>query len=139
VTPKPAAPDPTMRWALYSVAVVATLVAGGVLLGMGVRAGLGAALGGAIAVANLAIFSRVVRGLLAGGRERRLWGLVGIAKIFVLFGGLWLLLRSEVVPGITLVLGYGALPVGLTLAGLLGPRPNEGGDEGEGPPEEPRR
>jgi hypothetical protein len=53
--------------------------------------------------------------------------LVAVVKLVVLFGGLYLLLRSGMASGVALVLGYGALPLGITVGGLLAPRPDEGG------------
>ncbi len=57
------------------------------------------------------------------GRVRRgyaiAWGLFGAAKMAGLFGGVFLLLRAGLVDPIALVVGYGALPVGITLAGLV--------------------
>lgn len=115
-------------WSVTGVAGVLCLVG---LVVFGARAALGVAIGGGIALANLAVFVRVVRGVLSPGRRGRIWILVGIVKIFALFGGVWLLWRSAVVSPLSLVIGYGALPLGITLGNLLAGR----SDSPDHPPE----
>ena len=57
-------------------------------------------------------------------------------KLVVLFGAVWMILRYELVPGLALAAGYAALPIGITLATVFGPRPVDA-DEGNGG-DEPR-
>lgn len=47
------------------------------------------------------------------------WALLGVVKMLVLFGGIWALMTRELVDPIGLVVGYGCLPLGLSLRGLL--------------------
>ncbi len=93
--------------ALFGVtmAVIAVFASGG-------RAALGVAIGAFVAVANLALISLLVRRLLSG--ENRLpWGAVSLVKLVALFGGLYLLLKSGWVELLPLLIGYGALPLGI--------------------------
>jgi hypothetical protein len=53
------------------------------------------------------------------------WGVVALLKLLTLFGGVWLLLERGVVSGLSLAAGYAALPFGITLASLFGPKPPE--------------
>jgi hypothetical protein len=55
----------------------------------------------------------------AGRRGGLAWGLLAVVKIVVLFGGMWLLLTRGWVDPIALLVGYGALPLGIS-AGTLG-------------------
>jgi hypothetical protein len=108
------------------------------------------AVGAAIAVANLLTMRAIVRALVrapegedeasetdgdaaekkdhraAGKRGGAAWGIFAVLKIFVLFGGIWILLSKGLVVPIPLVVGYGVLPLGIAAAGLwnsLRPRP----------------
>jgi hypothetical protein len=117
--------DTAMIAALFAVAGCAVLLALGALIWAGPRAALGVAIGGAIATANLWLLAHILRGTLSGGPWSRLWSAAGGLKMLVLMGGAWLLIRSEVVSGLMLVVGYAALPLGATLGPLLRPRPNE--------------
>lgn len=47
------------------------------------------------------------------------WALLGVVKMLVLFGGIWALMTRELVDPIGLVVGYGCLPLGVSLRGLL--------------------
>lgn len=129
--------DGALRLTTAAVGVLALIIAVIGLAAFGGRAALGIGIGGGIAVANLVVFVLVVRGVLAGGQGGRLWVLVGILKIFILFGGVWWLLRSGVVSPLALVCGYGALPLGIALGGAIGPRippaGEPGGPDGAGP------
>jgi hypothetical protein len=131
-SPGPARPDGTLQLSASAVAVLAVIISVIGTVVFGGRAGLGAGIGGAIAVANLVVFALVVRGVLAGGQRGRLWALVGILKIFLLFGGVWWVLKSGVTSAVALIFGYGALPLGIALGGLIGPRiPPEAPSDGQ--------
>lgn len=114
------------------------------------KTGFSVAVGAAIAVANLLTMRAIVRALVrppegedetpeadgdaaekkdhraAGKRGGAAWGVFAVLKIFVLFGGIWILLSKGLVVPIPLVVGYGVLPLGIAAAGLwnsLRPRP----------------
>lgn len=85
----------------------------------GADACLGVALGGLVATLNLWIFAFIGRGVLAGGRRSRLWALVAVAKFLGLFGGAWVLMKAGYASPLTLALGYGAMPLGITIGTFL--------------------
>lgn len=118
-----------MVTALVAVAAVAVVLAIGGVIGFGWRVGVGIAAGGLVATANLWAFAHIVRGVLGGGKRTRLWGLAGALKFLALACGAYLLLRSGFITGLTLAIGYAALPLGVTLGTLLSPQ----GDDDEGP------
>ncbi len=120
-----AALDPRARTAIVGVAVIGVLLAIGGAAGWGLRAGVSVEVGSLIAVANLYGLSRIVGGVL-GGRAREegdpnagIWGLLAILKVVGLFGGVWLLLGARLVDPFGFVVGWGALPLGITLAALV--------------------
>ena len=87
------------------------------------RIAIGILVGAAIAVANLWVFKRVGHAFLSEkGKSRAIWGLVGAFKFVALMVGVGLLLRHEVVGAIPLIVGYGALPVGITVSNFLSAR-----------------
>jgi hypothetical protein len=118
-----------MRGAVIAVAVSGAAFA---LLGFALfdaRVGLGVALGGALATANLAVFARLGEAFLGQRGNAAPWALVAVVKLVFLFGGVWVILKNDFVPGLALAAGYGALPVGITLGFLFGPKPPEGDPE----------
>ena len=118
-------PEATFVWVLATAAVVGVLLSVGTLVAYGARFALGVAIGAAIAVANLAVLGYVGRAILRGGRQRRIGSLVGVAKLLALFGGVWLLWSRALVSPLALVVGYAALPIGITVGGMLAPRPGD--------------
>ena len=46
-----------------------------------------------------------------------------LVKLVFLFGGVFLLIKNDIVSGIALAVGYGAMPLGITLGTLFGPKP----------------
>jgi hypothetical protein len=117
-----------MRGAVIAVAVSGAALA---LLGFALfdaRVGLGVALGGVLATANLAVFARLGDAFLVQRGNAAPWAMIALVKLVFLFGGVWLILKNDVVPGIALAAGYGALPLGITFGFLFGPKP---------PPESP--
>lgn len=55
----------------------------------------------------------------AGRRGGIAWAILGVLKLVVLFGGMFLLLTRGALAPIPLVVGYGVLPVGIALSGLF--------------------
>jgi hypothetical protein len=123
--------DPRMRASILGVAAIGATFAAGAFAGFGARAGVSVATGAVIAVANLYFLARIV-GALLGGRvdgnpNAGLWGIFGVLKIVILFGGVWLLFSSNLVDPISLVVGWGALPVGITLGTLFSDKADRDG------------
>jgi hypothetical protein len=125
--------DAPMRASITSVLIVGLIFAVvGFGLG-GLRTGFGVALGGAIAAANLWVFARVGNAFVSKKGNTAPWGVIALLKMLLLFGGVWLILRTGVVSALSLVAGYAALPIGITVASLFGPSPR-GSDDAQTPP-----
>lgn len=120
----PGRADPTLRAALWAVGFVAVALTLGAWAGFDRRTAMGTGVGGALGLANLAVLVRVGRGLLENMRPAP-WGAVAIAKLLALVGGIGLLLENGVVSPLALAAGYLALPIGITLGVLFGPKPPE--------------
>jgi hypothetical protein len=120
---KPTTPGPdSLAATLRAVAVVgASATAVAALVGGG-RAMLGVGIGAAVALGNLWVVGRVVRGFFSGTAQAP-WGFVAALKFALLVVGLWLLLRTGVVDLFPLVIGYGALPLGIFASQLGGASP----------------
>ena len=121
--------DGAMRAALGSVIGAAVLLAVAAGVWQGFRAGLGVACGGLLATANLWIFAYIGHGVLSGGRRKRIWGLIAAVKVMALLVVVWLLIRSELVSGFALAMGYVALPIGAVVGTVVSPRPGDGPDD----------
>jgi hypothetical protein len=123
--------DAPMNAAIKSVAATAVVLAGAAAVGFGARAALGVAIGGAIATLNLFVFARIGQAFLSRKGNTAPWAIIAVIKLVGLLGGIWLILKSGYVSGLALTIGYGALPIGITLGSLFGPKPPE---TMEGPP-----
>lgn len=123
--PAPGAEVNLALMATGGIGLVSSLVA---LLFWDARVAAGVFVGASLAVANLWVFKRVGHALLAEkGKSRAMWGLVGVFKFVALMVGVGLLLRHDVVGAIPLVVGYGALPVGITLSNFLAAKTQDEG------------
>lgn len=122
-----AAPDKTLQAAVRTVAATAGVVTIGAMIIAGLRFGLGVAAGGIIAVVNLIVLARIVQAFLGKKGNTAPWAIIAVLKLFLLLGGVWLILKSGVVSGLALVVGYMSLPVGAVVASLFGPKPPEDG------------
>jgi hypothetical protein len=105
----------TVTRTLWSVALVGVAFAIIAVFVGGFRAAASVAVGATVGAANLWVIAILVRKLVSGN-SRLPWGAVSFIKLVVLFGGLFLLLKTGVVQILPLVIGYGALPLGITLA-----------------------
>ncbi len=122
-SPAPPSGDSGSTTAIVAVAATALVLAIGALAFYGWDSAKGVAVGGGIAVANLLALAWIGRGVLqSSGGRRRIWGVVGFVKVFALLGFVLWLVQSDLVPVLPLIVGYAALPVGIGLGGLLGPR-----------------
>ena len=119
--------DRTLHAAVRTVAATAGVAAVVSVFVADLRFGLGVLAGGAIAVANLIVLARIVQAFLGKKGNTAPWAIIAVLKLFLLLGGVWLILRSEVVSGLALVIGYMSLPVGAVIASLFGPKPPEEG------------
>ena len=117
--------DGAMRTAITVVAAATLVMTLGALAIFGWSEALGVAVGGLLATANLWAFAHVGRGVLAGGRKARVWGLFGALKLLTLMGVVYLLIKSGLVPVLALVVGYAALPLGTAVGNFVGPRPGD--------------
>jgi len=106
---------------LVYVGACGLLLAIGASIGWGWRMGLGAALGSAIGASNLWALHRI-GGAFLTGKSRGLWALAGAAKFLVLAGLFAVVIKYRLVSPIAFVVGYGALPIGITFGSLLGTR-----------------
>lgn len=115
--------DAALRATLITVAVTAALMSGAAIAFVGGRAALGVAIGGSIAVANLYVFARVGQAFVSRRGRLAPWAVVAAIKLLVLLGGIWLILRTNLVPPLALTAGYASLIVGITLGSLFAPKP----------------
>ncbi len=115
----------SMRAAIVSVAICAAVLAMGAFMAFGARSGVGVIIGGSIATANLWVFSRIGEAFVSRRGNTAPWALIAVLKLAVLLFGVWMILKSGIVSGLSLTVGYGALPIGITLGSLFGPKAPE--------------
>lgn len=115
--------DGTLKAAIRYVAATAGVFAIAATAVEGLRFGLGVATGGVIAVVNLVVLARIVEAFLTKKGNTAPWAIIAVLKLFFLLGGVWMILKSGVVSGLALVIGYMALPAGAVIASLFGPKP----------------
>ncbi len=150
--PDPAGPDAAKVATATAASLGAMFTLGALVLYDG-RTALSVGAGAVIAVANLVAMNVIVRAMLRqpdndtetegaagpddgaepaidhaaeGKRGGAAWGAFALVKILMLFAVIWLLLSRGVVAALPLALGYGVLPLGITVGGLfsgLAPRP----------------
>jgi hypothetical protein len=115
--------DTRLRVAMLTVAIVGTLLTAGAGLWANGRAGLSIGIGAMVALSNLYVLSRIVATLAVPHEGEPhvglTWGVIVTGKIMVLFGGLWLLMTRHLVDPIPLVVGYGALPIGIAIGAVV--------------------
>lgn len=123
--------DEGIRAAMISVAIVVCVLAAGAFAAFDVGTARGVAVGGVFALANLWAFARIGEAFLSRRGTAGPWTLFAILKMAGLFGGVWLILRSGIASPMSLLAGYGALPIGITFGTLFGPKPPDDINEPE--------
>lgn len=125
-----------MRTSIRTVALIGALEALGALLFSGFGAALSVGAGAALAAGNLWLLARIIAELLpsdaegAESQSRAGWALVAVLKMFGLLGGAWLLMRHGIVEPLAMLIGFGALPIGIAIGSLVSDRsaPSEDDD-----------
>ena len=118
--------DTRQRASLWAVAATGAVLAVAALPLVGLRGALGVAVGAGLATLNLWAIGLIMRRLFSDHVSVAPWALLAAAKVGVLFGAVYLLVFSGFVDILAVVVGYGALPLGV-MAAQLGARPS--GDE----------
>lgn len=115
--------DMGLKAAIRIVALTGAAFAVAATLFAGLRFGVGVLSGGLIAAVNLIVLARIVQAFLGNKGNAAPWAIVAVLKLVFLLGGVYLLVRSELLPVLSLAIGYMALPVGIVAASLFGPKP----------------
>jgi hypothetical protein len=92
--------------------------------------------GAGLATGNLWLLARIVSGLLpddrpgAEAQSRGGWALVAVLKMLGLLALAWLLMRHGIVSPLPMLVGFGALPIGIAIGSLVSDRrpPSENDD-----------
>jgi len=120
--------DRRMRTSIVAVAACAAAFTAGALAFASTRAAIAVALGGALAAGNLWLLARVVAALLPDSRSaaeaqsRGAWGLVAALKMVGLVAVAWLLMRRGIAAPLPMLIGFGALPIGIAIGSLVSDR-----------------
>ncbi len=123
--------DDGVRVAMLSVAMTAGVLAAGAAAAFDVRTALGVGVGGVFSLANLWAFARIGEAFLSRRGAAAPWTAFAVLKMAGLFGGVWLILRSGIASPLSLLVGYGSLPIGITMGTLFGPKPADDVNEPE--------
>lgn len=83
------------------------------------------AAGACIALSNFWMTAYLVRGFVDPVGVRLPWALVATVKLVFVLGGVYVLLQREVLTLLPMVVGFGALPLGIVF-GQTRPVPNKG-------------
>jgi hypothetical protein len=108
--------DGSLTVALWGVGVVGLLASVVSLSNFGLSVAAGVMLGALLALSNLWVHARVVKMYLAGGGP--VWAVIGLVKVTLLFGVVYLMVRRELVDLFPLVAGYASLPAGILVSHL---------------------
>lgn len=109
----------TLRVVALSIAGCAALFATGAFFSVNARFAFAVAVGGAIAVANFLVLSRIGRAITGGAGSAAFWGVAYFFKIAALLGGVYLLFQSGRVNVFGLLIGLSTLAPGIVVGGVL--------------------
>ena len=124
----PARMDARMRMSIRAVAWTGGVLTLCAVAFAGLGAGVSVAAGAGLAAGNLWLMARIVTALLpddspgAESQSRAGWALVAVLKMFGLLGAAWLLMRHGIVSPLPMLVGFGALPIGIAIGSLVSDR-----------------
>lgn len=120
--------DPRTRTALASVGAFGVMFAITGAIAFTPRTGASILVGTVIAMLNLYGLAKILGAFLGGRVDEAegkgdsgsgIYGLFAFVKVFVLFGGVWLLMSAHLVDPVPMVVGWASLPVGIAVGSLL--------------------
>jgi hypothetical protein len=120
--------DARLRASLVAVALCGAALALGALVVLGPKTAFSVAVGAAIAAGNLWALARIVTALLAANHDdarpshEGAWSLVALVKMLGLLAVVWLLMRYAAVSPLPMLVGFGALPMGIAIGSLVSDR-----------------
>jgi hypothetical protein len=124
----PARFDARLRTSLRAVIVAGAALGLLALAFASVGTGVSVLAGAALAAGNLWLLARIVSELLPSDRagaeaqSRGGWALVAALKMFGLVAVAWLLMRHGIVSPMPMLIGFGALPIGIAIGSLVSDR-----------------
>jgi hypothetical protein len=100
-----------------------------------VRAGISAAVGATIAASNLWVLARIIGATARpdASKSALAWAMLALVKMLGLFALVWLLIRWGIAQPLPLVLGYGALPIGIAVGSVVSDRTEPPSDDADEP------
>ena len=107
--------------AIITIVVIGVVGAGFAAFLSSWRAGLSVALGAAAAAGNLWLLGFLLNRWLHPGARVAPWAVVTLLKFGALIGLLYILVASGLAQPVPLILGFGALPLGIVAGQLRGP------------------
>ena len=110
--------DASAKVAIFAVVAFGLVMTGGAFFVSGLRMAFSVGVGSTLAASNLYLLARIVRNA-TGGKGPGIWGVLGAVKVLVLVGVVWMLMKMSVVDPIGLVIGLGALPIGIFVSGAF--------------------
>jgi hypothetical protein len=132
--------DPRLRASIMAVAGVGATLSAAALAFFGPTTALSVTVGAAVSTANLWALGRIVSALLpsesdaAQTQSRAGWALVALVKMFGLVAVVWLLMKHGVVSPVPMLVGLGALPMGVVVGSLASDAGARQGKRGASPP-----
>lgn len=132
----PAKFDARLRTSIRAVAIAGAALVLFTLAFAGFGAAVSVAVGAGLAAGNLWLLAKIVSSLLpddrrgAEAQSRAGWALVAVLKMFGLLAFAWLLMRHGIVSPLPMLIGFGALPIGIAIGSLVSdrspPKSNDG-------------
>lgn len=123
---RPSDPTSGLSPSLVATAVVGSLLALGGGWVYDWRTAASIAVGTAVAAANLVALGRLVNSYLSSSGSRTPWGIVALVKTAALFALVAALVIFRVVEVLPFMVGFGAMPMGITFGQLRTGRPARG-------------
>jgi uncharacterized membrane protein len=121
--------DARLRTILKTVVLLGLALGAGAALFVGIKSGFSVWVGAGLAGANLYALAKLVGVLLPADETRKAapggtgaWLVVGLLKMALLFGGVWLLMSFRVVDPMPLFVGFACLPIGIAIGSIVSDR-----------------
>lgn len=102
-----------------AIAAIAMTLVAAVVQGPGWA--VGTLIGGVLATLNLIVFARIAVGFVSQGGKGAPWAVIGGIKLLGLFAAVYVILSRGEVSALAFILGYGALPIGISLGSIAKP------------------